>query len=209
MTTDSPDLLPACLTVAAAPAAARERRAGGKRHRSVLLVGRVVGRAGSPACLVHDLSRSGMMARFTDPPAVGETLVVEVRGLPPVTGTVRWVKGTKAGLEFAEAQDLDPVFHPHRDDGTVARAPRFPVSMPGELKVAGTRRVVELLDISAGGAKLAIDPGTVTAGQAGAIHLSALRDPIYGTLCWVRDDHAGFRFAAPLPLGLLAELIGG
>jgi len=185
-----------------------DRRAGGKRHQSVLLIGRVRGAGGSPVCLVHDVSQGGIMARFATPPIVGEVMVIEMRGLAPVAATVRWVRGHKAGLQFAEPQDIGQVFSLRRADGTVARPPRFPLHAPAQLRIDGRRLPVEMLDISAGGAKLAVAPDAVTRGQTGALHLAALADPAFGTVCWVADDRAGFRFAAPLSLAALTRLLG-
>ncbi|HEX8555612.1 MAG TPA: PilZ domain-containing protein [Sphingomonas sp.] len=185
-----------------------ERREGGKRHQSVLLIGRVVGAGAAPTCLVHDISKAGMMARFAAPPAVGSELTIEIRGLPPVTGTVRWVRGHKAGLQFEEAQDLQQVFHLRRPDGTIARAPRFPLSAPAQLRLNGRRLAGELLDVSAGGAKIAlVDESSVAPGQTGAIHLTMIPDALFGTVCWVREGRAGFRFAAPLPLATLTQIL--
>jgi len=198
-----PDAAP----TAADPATAAERRAGGKRHQSVLLIGRVSGASGAPVCLVHDISKAGMCARFDVPPAVGDVVTVEVRGLPAVTGTVRWVRGRKAGLQFAEAQNIDQVFNPRGDDGTVARPPRFPLSAPAQLRLDGRRIVAELLDLSAGGAKLALAAPGPRPGQTGAIHLLRAEAPIYGGVAWARDDRIGFRFARPLPLAQLTALL--
>lgn len=187
-----------------------DRREGGKRHQSVLLIGRVLGAGAAPTCLVHDISKSGMMARFASPPAVGDILTIEIRGLPPVTGIVRWVRGSKAGLQFEQPQDLDQVFHLRHADGTVARAPRFPLSAPAQLRLNGRRFAGELLDVSAGGAKVAlVDDEAVTPGQTGAIHLTTIPDALFGTICWVRDNRAGFRFATPLPLATLTQILAG
>jgi len=194
-------------TLDAPAATVSERRAGGKRHQSVLLIGRVTGAPGAPVCLVHDISKAGMCARFDVPPAVGDVLTVEVRGLSPVTGTVRWVRGRKAGLQFAEAQDLERVFELRREDGTVARPPRFPLSAPARLRIDGRRLLAELLDLSAGGAKLALAATGPLPGQTGSIHLPGGGEALFGTVAWTRDDRLGFRFAQPLPLAQLTALL--
>jgi len=194
-------------SIEAAPAA--DRRSGGKRHQSVLLIGRILGIGGTPVCLVHDISAGGMMARFATPPSVGDELVIEMRGLSPVAATVRWVRGHKAGLQFATAQDVTQVFNLRRADGTVARPPRFPLQVPAQLRIDGRRVSVEMLDISAGGAKLAVAGDVVAKGQTGSLHLPTLAEPAFGTICWTAEDRAGFRFAAPLTLAALARLLSG
>lgn len=186
--------------------AAADRRAGGKRHQSVLLVGRVRRGDSDAACLVHDISRHGLMARFPEPPTVDEVLLVEVRGLPPMVGTVRWVRGRKAGLQFAEAQPVEQVFRLRSDDGLVARPPRFPLAAPATLRIDGERSRAETLDISAGGAKLAIERAVVV-GDPGQVTLIDTGTALFGKVCWVGDGAIGFRFMTPLPLDALAEIL--
>lgn len=185
---------------------APDRRTG-KRHQSVLLVGKVRRGDEETACLVHDISRNGMMARFPIPPTVGETLWVEVRGMPGAQGTVRWVKGRKAGVQFAEPQPIEQVFQLKRDDGLVARSPRFPLAAAVSLRFEGGRFRAEALDISAGGLKLAAEQ-RVEAGQTGQVVLVDTGTALFGKVCWVREGQFGFRFAAPLPLETLAQLLG-
>lgn len=192
------------LDTAAAPPG--ERRTG-KRHSIVLLIGRVCRDLHESICLVHDISRFGLMARFTVLPSVGERLRIEVRGLPPIQGTVRWVNGFKAGFEFDEPQDVDHVFRLRHDDGMIARSPRFPVNASARLRFEDNPFSAEVLDISPGGAKL-MSETTVDQGQTGQIMLTDTGTSIYGTVCWVRDDRFGFRFVAPLPLTTLSQILG-
>lgn len=188
--------------------AAVEQRREGKRHRIVLLIGRVSDRLGDSACLVHDISKNGLMARFTRAPAVGDRLAIEVRGLPEVAATVRWVNDYKAGVQFDEEQDLTRVFCLQGEDGLVARTPRFQMRASAELTLGARRFGVELLDISPGGAKLSAEM-EVQPGQAGRIMLPETIDPVFGSVCWARDDgRFGLRFATPLPLATLSRVLG-
>lgn len=189
-----------------ADAAAMDRRSGGKRHQSVLLVGRVRRGGVDGACVVHDISRHGLMARFPAAPAIGDELVVEVRGLPPIRGTVRWVNGRKAGFQFAEPQPVEQVFQLKRDDGLVARPPRFALSGPATLRLDGERFAAEARDISAGGVKLAAEH-LVDAGQTGQVTLVDSGTALFGRICWAQDGQFGFRFCAPLPLDALARIL--
>lgn len=178
-----------------------------KRHSIVLLIGKVCRELQESVCLVHDLSRSGLMARFTVQPVTGERLHIEVRGLPPIPGTIRWVNGFKAGFEFDEQQDVDHVFKLKDEDGIVARTPRFPITAPARLRFGDQPFSADLLDISPGGAKLS-SATPVEQGQTGQILLIESGTSIYGTVCWVRDDRFGFRFVAPLPLATLSQILG-
>ncbi|MBB4152578.1 hypothetical protein GGQ80_000454 [Sphingomonas jinjuensis] len=189
------------------PVTLGEQRRQGKRHRTVLLIGRVSRGDVESACLVHDISKNGLMARFTVAPSVGDRLRIEVRGLPEVSATIRWVKEYKAGLEFDEEQDLTRVFRLRADDGHVARTPRFAMNAVADLKIGDRPMAVDLIDISPGGVKLAGVEG-VEVGQAGRVLLPDLAEPVFGTVCWVREDRLGFRFVTPLPLTALSRVLG-
>jgi hypothetical protein len=191
----------------AAPTITGHERRAGQRHAIVLLIGRVCRDTRESACLVHDISKSGLMARFTTRPVVGEKLRIEVRGLPLVPGTIRWVNGMKAGFEFDAPQDVDAVFQLKRDDGMIARAPRFPITAQARLRFDETPFTATLIDISAGGAKLSSET-PVEPGQAGQIMLPETGTAIFGTVCWTRDDRFGFRFVAPLSLATLSQILG-
>lgn len=187
-------------------AVVRERR-GGQRHSIVLLIGKVCRGDHETVCLVHNISAFGLMARFTTAPVVGERLRIEVRGLPLVAGTVRWVKGVKAGFEFDEPQDVDRVFTLKQDDGRTARSPRFPIAALARLRFEGAPFTAALIDISAGGAKMMSDT-PVTTGLTGQIMLPDMETPVYGTVCWTRDNSFGVRFVASLSLTTLSQVLG-
>ncbi|WP_158638030.1 PilZ domain-containing protein [Sphingomonas ginsenosidivorax] len=184
-----------------------QERRGGKRHSIVLLIGKVCRGDQESVCLVHNISKFGLMARFTTPPVVGETLRIEVRGLPLVPGTVRWVNGLKAGFEFDQPQDVDRVFTLKLEDGRIARSPRFPIAALARLRFDGAPFTAALIDISAGGAKLMGDT-PVTLGLTGQIMLPDTETSVYGTICWTRDERFGFRFVAPLSLTTLSVVLG-
>ena len=179
-----------------------------RRHSTVLLMGKVDHGDDQSACLVHDISRQGLMARFTAQFAVGDVLGIEVRGLPAVRGVVRWVSGYRAGVAFEDAQDLGPVFCLRGHDGVIARAPRFALEGVARLTLAGRAVEAELLDISAGGVKLR-SASAVECGQAGRIVLPDLADPLFGTVCWTSEERFGVRFVAPLPLVAMARILAG
>lgn len=186
---------------------ADERRAG-RRHAIVLLIGKVRHGTVDTACLVHDISSRGLMARFTAAPQIGDLLMIEVRGLPEVGAVVRWVDGYKAGVQFEEVQDIERVFCLRNDEGLTARTPRFALQASATVRFGDRRFAVDMLDISPGGAKLRSDTALQT-GQAGCIQLPDIHEPTYGAVCWTREDRFGFRFASPLPLTSLSKVLAG
>ena len=195
---------------AGAPLPDRDRRAG-RRHAIVLLIGKVRhgDRAHDSICLVHDISSFGLMARFTLRPVIGETLAIEVRGMPPIPSIVRWVGGFRAGVEFIVPHALDPVFVARDPVGHVVRSPRFARSVPVGLCIAGRRAEAMLVDIAPGGAKLEIDMDglDVSEGRPVQILLSATATIIFGTICWVRGNRFGVRFVAPLSITTLSTIL--
>ncbi|WP_294233259.1 PilZ domain-containing protein [uncultured Sphingomonas sp.] len=181
-----------------------ERRSG-RRHSAVLLLGKVCGDHPG-VCLVHNISASGLMARFVDVPAVGDPICIEVRGLPPLAGTVRWVKGQKAGIQFDSAQPYERIFSHENEDGTIPRPPRFPIALNADVRLGDRKFTAAMIDISAGGAKLEGD-GAIQPGLAGHIVVRPLGTAIPGTICWVKDGRFGFRFVSPLRMETLAAIV--
>lgn len=184
-----------------------DERRGARRHTSVLLIGRVRYAGGESACLVHDISSHGMMARFTAMPMVGDRMLIAVRGLPEVAATVRWVNGFRGGVEFEVVQDVGGVFCLRDDRGHVARTPRFAMQASASLRIGDLRVAVDILDISPGGVKLRSDVA-VHGGQAGSLLLPQSDAAAFGTVCWTREDRFGFRFCTPLTLASLSRVLG-
>ena len=181
-----------------------ERR-GGNRHSAVLLLGKLCGDVPG-VCLVHNISENGLMARFVDAPMVGDSVCVEVRGLAPARGTVRWVKGQKAGVQFDSPQPYERIFSNENEDGTIPRPPRFEVTLNADVRLGDRKFAADLIDISAGGAKLTAVEG-IQPGLAGHITVPPAGTAIFGTICWVKGGRFGFRFVSPLPIDKLAAII--
>lgn len=199
-----------------ATAGVADRRRPGKRHRAVLLIGRATYAGTEVACLIHDISAGGMMARFAVPPVVGDRMTIAMRGLDMVEATVRWVRDRKAGLEFAMPQPVERVFQPVDEAGLIARAPRFALVRPALLRFGDKRLAARTIDVSAGGAKIAT-PWPMRVGDTGQLLLPDTGSSLYGRMCWVRPSDAageagvrcGFRFVTPLSLEALAHILAG
>ena len=184
-----------------------DQRREGKRHTTVLLIGRVRHAGGETACLVHDISSHGLMARFTAAPMIADRILITVRGLPEIAATVRWVNGYKGGVEFDAVQDIAGVFLLRDDQGHIARTPRFAMQASASMQIGDRRIAVDILDVSPGGVKLRSD-AAIHAGQAGSILLPEINVTAFGSVCWTRDDRFGFRFCTPLPLASLSRILG-
>ncbi len=178
------------------------------RASTVLLIGKVNDGMNDNACLVLNLSEYGLMARMSFTPAVGQALEIELRGLPRCTAHVRWVNGMKAGMQFVEKQNLEPVFCQTGDDGLVARAPRFDVTLDAVVRLSGRQFKAKISNISPGGVRLEAD-ATVEAGQTGQILLPGHQICLFGTVRWVEGNAFGMHFSTPLPLGNLRDCLEG
>lgn len=178
------------------------------RPSTVLLIGKVSDGATDSACLVLNLSEHGLMARLSFTPAVGDAVEIELRGLPRCVAHVRWVNGMKAGLQFAQRQNIDPVFSLMSEDGLVARAPRFAVDLDAIVRLGGRQFPARIVNLSPGGVRLEADV-LVEPGQTGQIMLSAQHICLFGTVRWAEGNAFGMHFSTPLPLGNLRDCLEG
>ena len=176
------------------------------RSATVLLIGKIHDGCSTTACLVLNLSEFGLMARIAFPATVGMRVAVEMRGMPLASATIRWINGTRVGMEFDHKQDLNPVFCLMSADGLVARAPRFPVRLKAVLRIAGRAVPVDIGNISPGGVRLSAEI-TVERGQTGQISIPGHDLCLFGCVRWVQDGAFGFHFSSPLPLSALSRCL--
>ena len=183
-------------------------RREGARASTVLLIGKVNDGATDNACLVLNLSEYGLMARLSFVPKVGQMLEIELRGLPRCMAQVRWVNGMKAGMQFAERQNIESVFCLMNENGVVARAPRFDVSLDAVVRLSGRQFAARIVNISPGGVRLEADV-PVERGQTGQILLPGHQICLFGSVRWVEGNAFGMHFSTPLPLGNLRDCLEG
>lgn len=182
----------------------RERRRE-DRPRTVFTIGKVSTRGRSLPCMVRNLSGGGMRIQMSAPPAVGEQIMVEMRGLEPRFARIVWVSGKDAGLQFDQRCDPADVFVARQTrSGKIARQPRFTLRRAVELLVDDQPVVAHMENISVGGARLIV-PEPLRDGMRGVLNLTlGSRQGVAGSICWSRDTHCGFRFVQPLSSLLLA-----
>ena len=181
-----------------------------KRQLTVLMVGKVKDSRGEFACVVNDISSGGLRARFPCPARTGERLTIELRGVPALSATVRWVEGCHVGVEFDKPLELDRVALGHHTTLT-PRAPRFRCDQSATLVIAGRSFTAAVVDLSLGGAKLHIPTKRADAtGSAATLILPVLHEPRAGTVKWDDGANVGFQFAVPLTInGLSAVTASG
>lgn len=177
------------------------------RHITVLIIGKVCGPRGEYACVVHDVSTSGLKARFPHPPVVGERLTLAFRGVPPIAATVRWADGNQGGVEFDRPLDLRAILVNY-GSARLPRSPRFACRHPINLIIDGHDCHADLIDVSLGGAKLGIGPvGMNVVGRGGMLILPVLNTPRAGAIRWDDGERIGFQFATPLTIDVLAGIL--
>ena len=169
------------------------------RNIAVLRVGRLQTDDGDQLCVVRNISPGGLMFECLHPPAVGAEVMVEWRTDKQMPGTVRWVKGSSAGIQFPRSVDVERMLKEERSTllRVRPRQPRF--VRQGMVRLIGEGEPVtgSILDISVGGLSCRTDQA-VRKGEP----IAAVLDGVAATnaeIRWVRGDAVGIRFEKPLP----------
>lgn len=176
-----------------------DRRVG-PRHISILRVGRVEWDGQDQLCVVRNISAGGLMFETLHPPAIGQHLLVELRSDKRMTGTVRWVREGKAGLQFDTPIDVPQMLKEERSPllRVRPRSPRF--VRQGIIRLLppeGEPVLGDIIDLGAGGVSCRTDQ-PVLRGQP----IVAVLDGVGATnaeVRWARGDAVGIRFEKPLP----------
>jgi hypothetical protein len=188
--------------------AAGERRTS-RRAATIFTIGKIAVAGRARPCIVRDISEGGMRVQLPNPPAIGTAVDVEMRGLEPRRAHVRWIRDDSVGLAFETPCTVEEIFGARTSrDGKVARQPRFDIEHTAHLDLGGAKRSVTIIDLSIGGAKLAIS-ARLPKGTHACLHLGLgiERDSLAGTICWMRDGTCGIRFARPLGHQALADML--
>jgi hypothetical protein len=185
-----------------------ERRTS-RRAATIFTIGKIAIAGRARPCIVRDISEGGMRVQLPNPPVVGTAVDVEMRGLEPRRAQIRWIRDDSVGLAFETPCTIEEIFGARTSrDGQVARQPRFDIEHAADLDFGGTKRPVTIIDLSIGGAKLAIS-ARLPKGTHACLHLGLgiERDSLAGTICWMRDGTCGIRFARPLGHQALADML--
>ena len=183
-----------------------ERR-GTERTRSVLTAGKVVVDGRDFFCLVRNVSAGGLMIEMPTPPAPGRRIQIETAGLNPCIATVVWREDRLCGIEFEAPQDADIICRRGvADAGLIVRGPRFRSDRLAEFITDDRNRVVEVVNISVGGAKLRGVSG-LTVNAVGRLIMGSPMPPLLGNVRWAVGEEIGFRFTDALSRDAMAALL--
>lgn len=178
---------------------AAEWRPRAPRAVTTLLVGRVVQDDGvDDLCRVRNLSAGGMMLETQRGLRVGHEITLELRSGGVLSGRVVWTKPGRAGIQFPLEVEVERVLsaslrHPATPGGPTPRAPRFETCCTAWLRVARTPLRVKLLNLSQGGAGLAL-PDEQLLGSGGVTLSIPGLTPRRCTVRWQEGLEAGLGF---------------
>lgn len=184
----------------------RERRAT-DRHRSVLTAGKIVFDGRDHFCLVRNVSAGGLMIEMRRPPRTGRRVQIETAGLNPCRATVIWSEDRLVGLEFEQPQNVDIVCRRGvADAGLIVRGPRFRCNRIAEFIADDRSCIVEVVNISVGGAKLRGVSG-IGINASGRLVMGKPMPPLAGSVRWRVGEDIGFKFADALSRDMMAVLL--
>lgn len=177
------------------------------RHRSVLTAGKIVVDGRDHFCLVRNVSTGGLMIEMPTPPAPGQRVQIETAGLDPCDATIVWREDRLVGLAFDQAQNVDIICRRGAtSNGLIVRGPRFRSDRVAELVIGQRSCIVEVVNISIGGAKLRGASGLV-ANDLGRLVMGKPMQPIVGNVRWAVGEELGFQFTDGLSRDAIAVLL--
>ncbi|MBN8809337.1 MAG: PilZ domain-containing protein [Sphingomonas sp.] len=182
-------------------------RRDGPRTRSVLALGKIVHAGREHIAIVRDIASGGLKIEMIDPPEPGSYVIVEMLGLNPTPARVAWRRDRQAGLAFSMPQEVERMCRRGRDEsGTAARGPRFTIAARATLRVDGRAVPIDVVNISAGGARLRGLVG-VAANLPASLELRRGKGAWSGYIRWLDGADAGFSFTPPLDFRTLLDTV--
>jgi len=189
-------------------AADNANRRTDQRHLSVFRVGKMITAAGQELCLIRNISSGGLMAHIYSAHAAEELVEIELKADRTVKGKIVWARDKKIGVQFDDKIDVAEVLAPQPNEGKpdlVPRAPRLDIRRRGRLRLGAHYQLIEIHDISQGGAKLS-PAGDAKAADEVILLLEGL-PPLPGIVRWSHNDMAGITFKTSIPFEQLAAWV--
>ena len=188
------------------PSGLRQR---GERTLTLFMVAKLkVEGAGEGLCRVRNISSGGLMLESRMPLRPDSRVWIELRGMRTLSGTIVWARDGRAGIKFDEPVTVEELVGPVQTGrrrllrNSQPRGPRIIVDCPIEVQLDSGRVDARLIDISQGGAKIALrllpqrDERLILMIPGLPLKLAIVR--------WAGDE-VGVGFAEPLPFDVLAE----
>ncbi|OAN57281.1 PilZ domain-containing protein [Sphingomonas sp. TDK1] len=180
------------------------------RTVTTLMVGKLIcAGAGEQLCRVRNISATGMMLESPFPLREADTIVVELRGGPVLEGTIMWVSGGRAGVQFTAPIDVEEVLAAAKGSSPAARlrravprAPRFAIGCTARLVCNGVSHVAVVENISQSGARIHL-ASRPELDRVVTLVIPGLT-PHSCTIRWNDGESAGLAFIEMIPYAELA-----
>lgn len=175
-----------------------------KRVTTILLIGKLLSGHGEALCRIRNLSSGGLMAEVHVPLAVDDAVQIELKAGNRLSGRVRWTREGRMGVAFDETVEVGSMLARATVRTTaegLARAPRFAVDCPIELRHDRRRHAGRLINVSQGGACLIAD-FEPEPDQLLTLAIPGLPER-QGGLRWARNGTLGLAFVESLAFDAL------
>jgi hypothetical protein len=175
-----------------------------ERHTLVLRLGVLENEGGTSFCLLKDISPKGVQVKLYADVPEGATVCLRVGDENPLKGRVEWVRNGNAGITFEKCLEADALLRVRQVTPNDRRrsSPRVIASARATLRASGRTYSVDLLDISASGAKIRTRRPIELGGMAilDLRHLLGLRTHVR----WTDGLDYGLAFEPPIPIQIIA-----
>jgi hypothetical protein len=159
-------------------------------------------------CLVRNVSAGGVKAQVFTPKAVGDSIVVDFGDEQPLSAHVAWVEDDNIGLSFDARIDVGRALSKAPPPGrSRARPIRLTIGFDIMAMIDEGAEPCRLLDISQGGAKLAMERAPYPGDQM-TLEIEGL-GKLNCVVRWTREGQVGVAFPGQLPYRNLAAWVGG
>lgn len=179
-----------------------ERR-GDERHLAVRWLAKLESEDVHELCVVHTVCTTALIAEIFAPRSIGEEVRIELNEAQHLHGTVVWTSETNVEVRFREPIDVGELVALHdaaRQTGPV-EPPRLEISCQGWLELGKETLMVEVCDLSQGGARISADVAPAL-GQRTRLVIQGL-EPIAGEIRWRDDGKLGIAFDEPVAFDML------
>ena len=169
------------------------------RLMTLLRVGTIIVDGRRDLCLIRNVSSSGLMLHVYTALKVGQLVEVEMKTGQQLAGHVKWIDGSNAGVQFAEAIDVMAMLTSQliAHGELKPRMPRVEVRAPATLRMGGRSFRVMTCDISQGGAKVTLD--AVLPPDANVVLSMEGFHALHGVIRWSDGEAAGITFNSVIP----------
>lgn len=169
------------------------------RLLTLLRVGTIIVDDRRELCLIRNISAMGLMLHIYSPLVEGQTVTVEMKTGQNLTGRVRWLNESNAGIEFFEPVDVMAMLASHlvSQEDQKPRMPRVEVRAPATLRMGARTYRVVTCDVSQGGAKIRIDADLPMDADV-VLSMEGFHS-LHGVIRWCEGPVAGITFNAVVP----------